>query len=135
MTLSNKEIASLNKRLHFTTPLLKSLLASSKLFVELPAFANLKPSQWVERLDKLPLQAIYAGSIAVPRGRPKQALEKYLMEWRHIKPRTTGNDLKKLGLEPSPRYQAILKKLRDAWLDGEVKSIKEEKFLLEKILK
>ena len=135
MTLSNKEIAALNKRLHFTAPLLKSLLASSKLLVDLPAFLNLKPSQWVERMDKFPWQAIYAASIAALRGKSKQALEKYLSEWRHIKPKTTGHDLKKLGLEPGPRYQAILKKLRDAWLDGEVKSIKEEKFLLEKILK
>jgi tRNA nucleotidyltransferase (CCA-adding enzyme) len=134
MTLSNKEIASLNKRLHFTTPLLKSLLASSKLLADLTAFSNLKPSQCVERLGKFPLQAIYAVLRAAPRGRPKQALEKYLSEWRHVQPKTTGHDLKKLGLEPGPRYQAILKKLRNAWLDGEVKSIKEEKFLLEKIL-
>jgi tRNA nucleotidyltransferase (CCA-adding enzyme) len=89
----------------------------------------------VERLGKFPLQAIYAVLCAAPRGKSKQALEKYLMQWRHIKPKTTGNDLKKLGLEPGPRYQAVLKKLRNAWLDGEVKSIKEEKPLLEKILK
>ena len=62
MTLSNKEIASLNKRLHFTAPLLKSLLASSKLQSDLSAFSNLKPSQCVERFDKFPLQAIYAVS-------------------------------------------------------------------------
>ena len=134
MTLSNKEIASLDKRLHFTAPLLKSLLASSKLQADLTAFSTLKPSQWVERLGKFPLQAIYAVLRAAPCGKSKQALEKYLMEWRHIKPKTTGHDLKKLGLEPGPRYQAILKKLRNAWLDGEVKSIKEEKFMLEKIL-
>ena len=134
MTLSNQEIASLNKRLHFTAPLLKSLLASSKLLADLTAFSNLKPSQCVEWLGKFPLQAIYAVLRAAPRGKSKQALEKYLMEWRHIKPRTTGNDLKGLGLDPSPKYQAILQKLRNAWLDGEVKSIKEEKFLLEKIL-
>ncbi len=134
MTLSNKEIASLNKRLHFTAPLLKSLLASSKLWADLTTFSNLKPSQCVERLGKFPLQAIYAVLRAAPRGKSKQALEKYLMEWRHIKPRTTGNDLKKLGLEPGPEYQTILRKLRNSWLDGEVKNTKEEKVLLESIL-
>ncbi len=134
MTLPNKEIASLNKRLHFTSPLLKSLFSSSKLWADLTAFSNLKPSQCVERLDKFPLQAIYAVLRAAPRGKSKQALEKYLMEWRHIKPRTTGNDLKRLGLEPGPRYQTILKKLRNAWLDGEVKDAGEEKQLLQKIL-
>ena len=134
MTLSNKEIASLNKRLHFTTPLFESLLASSKLHSDLSAFSNLKPSQCVERIDKFPLQAIYAASVAARRGKPRQALEKYLMEWRHIKPKTTGNDLKKLGLEPGPQYHSILRKLRDAWLDGEVKNASEEKNLLKKIL-
>ena len=134
MALSNKEIASLNKRLHFTAPLLKSLLASSKLLADLTAFSNLKPSQCVERLDKFPLQAIYAVLRAAPRGKSKRALEKYLMEWRHIKPRTTGNDLKRLGLEPGPKYQAILQKLGNAWLDGEVKNVKQEKSLLVRIL-
>ena len=62
MTLSSKEITSLDKRLHFTAPLLKSLLASSKLQSDLPAFSNLKPSQCVERFDKFPLQAIFAVS-------------------------------------------------------------------------
>jgi len=134
MTLSNKEIAALNKRLQFTAPLFESLLASSKLHSDLSAFSNLKPSQCVERFDKFPLQAIYATSVAARRGKPRQALEKYLMEWRHIKPKTTGNDLKKLGLEPGPKYLAILRKLRDAWLDGEVKNASEEKNLLKKIL-
>ena len=134
MTISNKEIAVLNKRLHFTAPLLKSLLASSNLLADLTAFSNLKPSQCVERLGKFPLQGIYAVLCVAPRGKSKQALEKYLMEWRHIQPQTTGNDLKKLGLEPGPKYQSILQKLRNAWLDGEVKNTKEEKGLLEKIM-
>ncbi len=88
----------------------------------------------MERLDKFPLQAIYAASVAARRGKPRQALEKYLMEWRHVKPKTTGHDLKNLGLEPGPKYQSILQKLRDAWLDGEVKDAGEEKNLLKKIL-
>ncbi|MGA7193729.1 MAG: hypothetical protein WBW94_08870, partial [Anaerolineales bacterium] len=119
---------------HFTAPLLKSLLASSKLQSDLPAFSNLKPSQCVERFDRFPLQAIYAVSASAPRGKSKRAFEKYLMEWRHIKPKITGNDLKKLGIEPGPKYQIILRKLRNAWLDGEVKNPIQEKALLEKIL-
>ena len=134
MTLSNQEIASLNKRLHFTAPLLKSLLASSELLADLPIFSNLKPSQCVERLDKFPLPAICAVFLAAPRGKPKQALEKYIVEWRHLRSKITGHDLKKLGFEPGPKYQAILRKLRNAWLDGEVKNANEEKNLLQKSL-
>ncbi len=134
MTLSSKDIVSLNKRLHFTAPLLKLLLASSKLQSDLPAFSNLRPSQCVEQLDKFPLLAIYAVSIAAPRGKSKQALENYIMEWRHVKPKTTGRDLKKLGIEPGPEYQTILRKLRNAWLDGEVVSYIQETTILKKLL-
>ena len=35
------------------------------------------------------------------------------MEWRHIKPKTTGDDLKRLGLEPGPKYQTILRKFKE----------------------
>jgi tRNA nucleotidyltransferase (CCA-adding enzyme) len=134
MTLSSREIASLNKRLHFTAPLLKSLLASSKLWAGLPAFAHLKPSQCVERLEALSLLSIAAVSLAAPRGKPRQALENYITKWRHVKPKTTGHDLKDLGLEPGPQYQTILRKLRNAWLDEEVKTAPEERALLEVLL-
>jgi hypothetical protein len=134
MTLSGREITSLNKRLHFTAPLLKSLLASSRLWAGLPAFARLKPSQCVERLDRLPLPAIVAVSLAAPRGKPKQALENYMLKWRHIKPKTTGQDLKNLGLQPGPQYQIILRKLRNAWLDEKIRDDREEQAFLMKLL-
>jgi hypothetical protein len=38
--------------------------------------------------------------------------------------------LKRRGLEPGPRYSEILRRLRAAWLDGEVKTEKEEIDLL-----
>jgi hypothetical protein len=43
-------------------------------------------------------------------------------------------DLQETGLEPGPRYSEILYRLRDAWLDGEITSKKEEKALLEELL-
>ncbi len=134
MTLSGREITSLNKRLHFTAPLLKSLLASSKLLAGLPAFAHLKPSQCVERLDALPLSSIAAVSLAAPRGEAKQALETYMLKWRHVKPKTTGHDLKNLGLEPGPQYQVILRKLRNAWLDEKIKDERGEQAFLMQLL-
>ncbi|MBI3737608.1 MAG: hypothetical protein HY258_01020, partial [Chloroflexi bacterium] len=133
MDLSVKEIESLNKRLHFTASLFDSLKASSKLLSDLSSFTDLKPSQCVERLDELPLSAIYAVSLAA-HGKPKRKLEKYLGEWRHVKPHTTGHDLKKLGLEPGPKYQKILWRLRAAWLDGEISDGSEESSLLGRIL-
>ena len=134
MTLLNREIVSVNKRLHFTAPLLRSLLESSELLANLSDFANLKPSQCAERLDDLSLPAICAVAL-VANANSKQRLEKYLSNWRYVKSKTTGNDLKKLGIKPGQKYQVILRTLKNAWLDREVKNISEEKALLDKILK
>jgi hypothetical protein len=59
----------------------------------------------------------------------------YLETWRQIKPRTSGHDLKERGQQPGPGYQSILRSLRDAWLDGKVKTNAEEMVLLEKLIK
>ena len=134
MSLTETEITSLNERLKFTASLLKSLYASSKIFAALPAFADLKPSQCVERLDGMPLPAASVAAL-VAQGQSRQNLEKYLSEWRHIKPKTTGDDLKSLGIVPGPKYQEILSGLRAAWLDGEVSSEHEEKNLLQNYLR
>lgn len=134
MSLTEIEITSLNERLKFTSSLLKSLYASSKIFAALATFADLKPSHCVERLDNLPLTAISVVTL-VAQGQSRQMLEKYLSEWRHVKPKTTGGDLKNLGVVPGPKYQEILSGLRAAWLDGKVSSENEEKRLLENYLK
>jgi len=133
MDFSSKEIETLNNRLHFNAPLLRTMIAASKLFADLPSYEELKPSQCVERLDEIPLPAVYAVSLAAE-GKPKEKLERYLGEWRHVKPRTTGHDLKNLGLKPGPRYKKILGALRAAWLDGSVDSAQQERALLEKLM-
>jgi hypothetical protein len=58
-----------------------------------------------------------------------------LKTWRHVRPKTNGHDLQSRGLLPGPRYQQILQRLRDAWLDEEVKSVNEELKLLEELTK
>ena len=64
----------------------------------------------------------------------KTNLQKYLEEWRHVKPKTTGHDLKGLGLPPGPQYQNILRQLRNAWLDGGLKSPEDEDAMLKQLL-
>jgi len=56
----------------------------------------------------------------------EESLREYLEKWRNVKPFTTGDDLKKLGLIPGPKYKEILSGLRAAWLDGDVKTKEEE---------
>jgi tRNA nucleotidyltransferase (CCA-adding enzyme) len=86
-------------------------------------------------LEGFSIKAIEVISVAAPDETIRNILTKYLSEWWHIKPKTTGHDLKKRGIPPGPKYAEILRRLRAAWLDGEVKSEEEEKALLDKLHK
>jgi len=134
MSMSNEEIASLNKRLHFTADLLASLFAVSMMFKDLPSFGGLKPSECVERLESFPVNAIEAMGYVTEDTRVKEIFDEYISMWRYLKPHISGNDLKDLGIEPGPRYAVLLRQLRNAWLDGEVKTDDEEKKLLDSLL-
>jgi tRNA nucleotidyltransferase (CCA-adding enzyme) len=131
MDASEKEIVAFPVRLDFTAVLIKSLRAASRLKSELSALDGSKPSQWTERLDKVPPAAVYAVYLTTQH----PALKDYLLKWRHIKSSTTGDDLKARGLPPGPEYKRILSRLRAAWLDGEVKSKDDEIRLLVELLK
>lgn len=134
MHLGEQEIEILNQRLHFTSSLLKMLLSGSSFYANLNALAGLKPSQSVELLDGYSLRAIETIDQILPDGEIKNKIENYLSVWRHVKPKTTGHDLKKLGLEPGPKYAEVLRRLRAGWLDGEVKSKEEEERLLKSLV-
>lgn len=135
MGVSSIDLESLNRRLHFHAKLFESLLAASGLYAELPSLVGLKPSQWVRRLDKLPLTAVHAVLLATAQEKARQNLYRYLHTWRHVKPKTNGHDLMKRGLTPGPGYQQVLTRLRAAWLDEEVKSENEEMDLLATLTK
>lgn len=51
-----------------------------------------------------------------------------------VKPVTTGEDLKALGLVPGPRFGEILERLQTAYLDGEITNADEEKQLVARIV-
>jgi tRNA nucleotidyltransferase (CCA-adding enzyme) len=135
MEAGSIDLESLNKRLHFREKLFDSLLAASALSAGLPSLIGSKPSQWVRRLEILPLTAVYAVFLTTSAGMAQQNLNQYLETWRHVKPKTNGHDLMKRGLPPGPRYQQVLLRLREAWLDEEVKTDKEEEKLLDLLTK
>ena len=63
------------------------------------------------------------------------SLQKYALKWRHISAHTNGYMLQQLGLKPGPAYKRILDRLRAARLDGEVRTVEQEKALLERLLR
>ncbi len=94
----------------------------------------MKPSKAVEFLEGYSIKALEVLSMAVEDIEIRNILTRYLVEWWHLKPKTTGHDLKKYGIPPGPKYTEILRRLRAAWLDGEVKTDAEEKALLKNLI-
>lgn len=129
MDSSEDEILSIGRRLDFTSDLTYSIWAVSQLKKSLPFLVGSKPSVWTFALEKLPPLSIYVVYL-VSR---EDALLDFLSIWRHVKPHTTGNNLKARGLEPGPRFGEILTQLRAAWLDGDVTNKQQEQDLLNQI--
>jgi tRNA nucleotidyltransferase (CCA-adding enzyme) len=119
-----------SKRLAFSSELSRAVISAAVLKNDLPSLKGAKPSTWTFRLEKIPLITIYVlWSVS-----NEPALKEFLVNWRHIKPTTTGNDLKIRGISAGPRYREILSQLRNARLDGMVKNDKEEEELLNTLL-
>ncbi len=136
------EIRAMATRLDFPAPLREAMLSLSALHQDLPSLTPARPSVLASRFDLVPPLALYALLVQFqsredPSASQKYlttAIEHYLTTWRHVRPRTSGHTLQKLGIPPGPIYQVILQRLRAAWLDGEIHSPAEEKDLLRTIL-
>jgi tRNA nucleotidyltransferase (CCA-adding enzyme) len=124
-------INRLSNRLRFASELTETLVSASRLRQRLPGIQHSKASEWTFELEELPPASVYGVYLITN----QKELLAFLAAWRQVKPAATGDDLKARGLEPGPRYGEILRRLRAARLDGEVKSDMEEKSLLDKLLK
>ncbi len=131
LTLTPAQVEALQARLGFPSTVLKAVRAANRLESDLASLAGARPSKWVERLAGLPLVAVYAVYCASG----ESALYEYAARWRNVHPHTNGNTLKRLGLPPSAAYAVLLRRLRAAWLDGEVDSFEAEKRLLDALLR
>ena len=128
--LAEVDVITLANRLDFTNELTLAVWAAAQLKRGLPHLIDLRPSEWTYALEKLPLLSIYAVYL-ISR---ENSLLSYISIWRHVRSRTSGDDLKKLGLPPGPRFGEILIRLRSAWLDGEVANEGQEKELLARLV-
>jgi tRNA nucleotidyltransferase (CCA-adding enzyme) len=134
MNLSAKDAAKVTERLRFDAGLQAAVVSVASLQAELPKLAKLKPSEVVTRLEKEPLLAVYALYLAKKTSSVGRALLRFAQKDRHVHPRIDGTTLQKKGLKPGPAYKTILVKLRAAWIDGEVRTAKQESALLETLL-
>ncbi|MCS7011091.1 MAG: CBS domain-containing protein, partial [Anaerolineales bacterium] len=131
--LPPSQIHAISSRLRLAVALRTALLAAHDLLADAPALVTSKPSEVVARLEEVPPLAVFAVWLLVsPEIRPP--LEQFLVRWRYVHPRTTGDTLRARGLTPGPQFRKILRRLRDAWLDGEITDEAGEQAFLERLL-
>ena len=98
------------------------------------ALREARPSQIVAALQAEPIYLLYSLYLTIDDLMVKNILLRYAINWCQIQPVTSGDDLRKRGLEPGPIYRRTLWRLRSAWLDGEIFTKEEEENLLRQIL-
>ncbi len=94
-----------------------------------------KPSRVTSNLDTLPELAVYAAYLSSQQPAFRDLLKRYTTEFRRVKPHIGGKALIAAGLAPSVDFSTILKKLRDARLDGEIQTDAEEEAYFQALLK
>lgn len=134
MQSSPAAIAEIANRLNFRANLREAILAAVRLRALKTRLLNMPPSKIVSVLEKLPPMALYAFFMSHQNTKVGNILKTYVAKWRGVYSQTDGNDLRKLGLKPGPRYKQILGRLRSARLDGEVRTAKQERQLLRNLI-
>lgn len=132
---SDKTIKELAKRLRLTARLLEWIKQTKQLREQLPVIQQSQPSQVTQTLSVFPELVILTVIFSNEDQDLVQPLRDYLDTYRRVRAYTTGENLKAMGLPPSPRYDVILSELQAAWLDGKINSYEEEIALLERLLK
>lgn len=87
---------------------------------------SMSNSQLFHLLSPLSTECLLYLMARVTKKQAKKAVSTFLTQFRHAKIKTTGEDLKKLGLPPGKLYKKILDSLLDAKIDGKVRSKREE---------
>jgi tRNA nucleotidyltransferase (CCA-adding enzyme) len=120
-----------SRRLKLKQALEAVILDAIRLLEDAPGLQGAPASAITRRLDESDRLAVFVVRSELDDGALAAAFDQYAASWRHIKPQADGRTLAEHGLAPGPAYREILGALRDAWLDGRVKTGAEEARLLE----
>jgi tRNA nucleotidyltransferase (CCA-adding enzyme) len=130
-----EKIQPVLRRLRYPSTQVKVVLAACRLWKDLPWMANAKLSMIANRLGDVPPLAIYANFLAARDETLCNNIQAYLNRLNTINPGITGDDLRKRELLPGPIYKRILGALRDAWLDGKIENIDQERTYLDELIR
>jgi len=91
---------------------------------------NLRPSEVVAVLQRLPLEMVPLLLALCPGSEVHQYVQHFLTTWRYVRPDLTGADLKRLGVPQGPQIGHLLARLLAAKLDGEAHSREAEEAII-----
>ncbi|MCE2470483.1 MAG: CCA tRNA nucleotidyltransferase, partial [Anaerolineae bacterium] len=124
------------QRLDLTQRVSRSVVATAKLVAAASVLsdASARPSEIARLLDGKPEVSLLAAWITLSPAAQKN-IDDYTKRWRHLRPSISGEDLKRMGLPPGPRYKTLLETLRSAWIDGDISTLEEESAYLKELIK
>ncbi len=134
--ISFEQLADWCERLAFGRTVTQSLLDAAtvtELNEELSA-PDVPPSRVVRRLEGRSELALLTAWLVLNNSLAQERIQQYMLEWRHVRTRVDGHTLRAKGIPPGPCYAVILRRQRDAWLDGIINSEAEEKQLLQRLI-
>jgi tRNA nucleotidyltransferase (CCA-adding enzyme) len=125
----NEQFISL---LNFSKSSSQAIRQTLQLKAQLHKLTNskLKPSDIYQLLRYYSTPAVQANALASESPIASQHINLYLNKSRYVKPRLNGEDLKKMGIRTGPKIGEILNALREAKLNGEVRTRKDEEKLV-----
>ncbi|MBN1265089.1 MAG: CBS domain-containing protein [Anaerolineales bacterium] len=134
--LQLEEVNRICSRLHFPRTFSADCMDASLLLNDLRFWqTDALPSDLVCRLDETHERAVLAAWLFLEdRPSVRAGIDRYLRDWRFLRPSLTGDDLRERGIRPGPLYREILDALQKAWIDGTITTVREEHQLLETLL-
>jgi len=134
--LDDEALKSFVERLKFGAEAARVLKDIPTLKRALPGLTavGLKPSGVYYLLERHRPETIQAAVLVTDSALVRQRLELYLSTLRFVETSLSGDDLKKMGVAEGKRMGALLKALKEARLNGEVKTREAERKLVRKWL-
>lgn len=96
--------------------------------------SELANSRLVELLDPFPLPALWALAAATHSEAVRRRTVRYLRSLRRVRPALNGDDIIALGASEGPHVGHVLRRLKTAKLDGEVRTPADEERLARELL-
>jgi len=130
--LSEKANEQFISRLNFSKSLSQAMRQTLQLKTRIRDLANpkLKPSYIYQLLHGYSAPAIQVNALASESLIAREQQNLYLNKLRYVKPVLNGEDLKKMGIHTGPKMGEILNALREAKLNGEIRTRKDEEKLV-----